>query len=80
MHSGALLSSSSVAALSRRQHGWLAEAAVVWLCVCPDVHLQDGEAAKKQPPVLPFPAGPCSPGCWSASHFPGRVWKGPCNL
>ena len=31
-------------------------------------------------PVLPSPAGPCSLGCWSASHFHGPVLKGPLQL
>lgn len=57
--------------------GWLADAAVVWFHVCPDVHLQDREATKKQLPVVPSHAGPCLPGCSSASRFHCHVLKGP---
>ena len=111
--------------------GWLAEAVLLWFCVCPDGHLQvrsnkeaaacaahpcrllvcqpfpwvcvgrataisrsgastcsgamsskaDGKEERSSHvpcfPVLPSPAGPCSLGCSSASHFHGPVLKGP---
>lgn len=57
--------------------GWLVDAAVGWFRMCPDIHPQDREETKKQLPVLPSRAGPCSPGCLSASHFHGHVLKGP---
>ena len=62
------------------------------LTACWAVHLQVRRGGRNERssllpcfPVLLSPAQPCSPGCWSASHFHGRgaacvprsVWKGP---
>ncbi len=53
---------------------------LVWTPICKAEG--KGERSSLLPcfPVLPSPAGPCSLGCWSASHFHSPVLKGPLQL
>ena len=50
---------------------------LVWMPICKAEEKQERSSLLPCFPVLPSPAQPCSPGCRSASHFLGHVWKGP---